>query len=140
MTTRTDDHTPAAKEEPDTQNIIRDALILQAKLVVDGLRDAILIPVSFFAALVSIVLPGKNRRLFFYEVVRAGRSSERWINLFAAADRVFPETGGQHDMAGLDELFDQVERQLRTQDRSDAGAESLLDRLRAARQRFQGRG
>lgn len=144
MTSEQDAEPAPATTGPDSSTIIRDAFVLQAKLVVDGLRDAILIPVSFFAALISILLPGGGRRLFFYEVVRAGRRSERWINLFDAADRVFPDDTENDVVAGLDDLLQQVESQLRNPNRADeadrpAGenTESILDRIRAARRRFK---
>lgn len=129
---------------PDKATIVRDALVLQAKLVVDGLRDAILIPVSLVAAVLNLLqLPGR-KSMIFYEVVQAGRRSERWIDLFEAADRVYPRADEQKNMAGLDELLAQVESQLRGQPHAGSAAnpdgesaESVLDRIRAVRRRFR---
>lgn len=144
MTSATNAQASHMPPRPDTGTIIRDALVLQAKLVVDGLRDAVLIPVSFFAAVISILLPGGKKGMLFYDVVRAGRRSERWINLFIAADRVYPDDAENDFAADLDDLLQQVESQLRKPDRGDeadrpAGesAESILDRIRAARRRFK---
>lgn len=128
---------------PDTATLIRDALVLQGKLIIDGLRDAILIPVSFGAALLSIWQRGADKGRLFYEVVRMGRRSERWINLFAAADRVCPGAEDSGDIRGLDDYLAQVEARLVDQYRSgDAGSparqavDGLVDRIHAARQRF----
>lgn len=143
MTSIPDAESSPPAERPDNATIIRDALVLQVKLVFDGLRDAILIPVSFVAAIISILLPGGKRGLLFYDVVQAGRRSERWINLFVAADRVYPASGEGETLAGLDELLEQVEGQLRSQSRpgdesqpTGETTESILDRIRAARRRF----
>jgi hypothetical protein len=76
--------------EPDRWTLIRDVAVLQVKLVVDGLRDLILVPVSMVAGVISLVRAGDTAGSEFYRLLRAGRRSERWINLFGAADR-FPE-------------------------------------------------
>lgn len=144
MTSATDTQAAQAPPRPDSATIIRDALVLQAKLIVDGLRDAVLIPVSFVAAVISIVVPGGKKGMLFYDVVRAGRRSERWINLFVAADRVYPGDAENDIVAGLDDLLEEVEGQLRSQNRAgeaDSPAretiESILDRIRAARRIFK---
>ncbi len=57
-------------------------LVFQAKLVVDGLRDVILVPVSLFAALFGLIAGGDEPDKFFHQVLKLGRRSEIWINLF----------------------------------------------------------
>lgn len=145
MTSAPDSESPQQVARPDNATIIRDAIVFQAKLLVDGLRDAILIPISFGAAIISILLPGR-RGLLFYDVVRVGRRSERWIDLFVAAERVYPDRGDDASLAGLDDLLEQVEDQLRSQYRPDqegrpagSATRSILERIRAARRRY-GRG
>jgi hypothetical protein len=73
---------------PDRWTLIRDIVVLQFKLVVDGLRDFILVPISLVVGLVSLIRSDEEGGAAFYELLRAGRRSERWINLFGAADRV----------------------------------------------------
>jgi len=65
--------------------LLRDLGVLQVKLVVDGLRDIILVPASLVAGIISIASskdgsPG----LQFYHLLAWGRESEIWINLFGA--------------------------------------------------------
>lgn len=96
----------------DSATIIRDALVLQGKLLIDGLRDAVLIPFSLLAALLSLIQRGEEHGRMFYQVVRLGRRSERWINLFAAADRVGPARSEAADAVGLDDYLAQVEARL----------------------------
>ncbi len=62
--------------------LIRDAAVLQMKLLVDGLRDAVLIPVSLVAALIGVLRGGEDCGREFRGVIKLGRRSERWINLF----------------------------------------------------------
>jgi hypothetical protein len=85
--------------------LIREAATLQIKLMVDGIRDAILIPVSLVAALVGFLRGGDEPDLEFKRVLKLGRRTERWINLF-----------GQHDVpekepttGSIDQILEQAE-------------------------------
>ena len=79
--------TEAPKEQPDTARwrLLRDLGVLQVKLLVDGLRDLILLPASLIAGIISIMQsvdgkPGPQ----FYQLLAWGKESEIWINLFGA--------------------------------------------------------
>jgi len=66
-------------------NLLRDVGVLQVKLVVDGLRDIVLVPLSLIAGAISIASskdghPGSQ----FYQLLAWGKESEVWINLFGA--------------------------------------------------------
>jgi len=74
-------------DERDRWTVIRDIGVLQVKLVFDGLRDLILVPVSLVLGAISLTRPGKEMGSEFYELLRLGKKSERWINLFGAADK-----------------------------------------------------
>lgn len=67
--------------------LVRDVLVFQVKLLVDGFRDLLLVPVSIGAGLMSLIQPGPGPGPQFYDLLRVGRKSEHWINLFAAAER-----------------------------------------------------
>ena len=60
--------------------------MLQLKLIVDGLRDLVLVPISLVAGVVSLAKSGRGGGTEFCDLLRLGRKSERWINLFGAAD------------------------------------------------------
>jgi len=66
--------------------LIRDIGVLQLKLIVDGLHDLVLVPISLVAGVVSLAKSGRGGGTEFYDLLRLGRKSERWINLFGAAD------------------------------------------------------
>ena len=74
---------------PDRWTLIRDIVVLQVKLIVDGLRDVILVPVSLLVGIFSLIRAENAPGSGFYELLRLGRRSERWINLFGAAERVY---------------------------------------------------
>lgn len=70
---------------PDRWTLIRDAAVLQFKLVVDGMRDLILVPASLVAAILSLLSSNDGRPgPHFYRLLGVGKRSERWIDLFGA--------------------------------------------------------
>lgn len=92
--------------------LVRDLLVLQAKLIVDGFRDLVLLPASFIAALVSFArmedgVPGPQ----FYNLLAVGKQSEHWINLFGALKNA-PESVNHSKEYGdvdMDTIFTKVE-------------------------------
>lgn len=93
--------------KPDRWTLIRDVAVFQVKVIVDGFRDLVLVPVSLITGLVSLVGGGTA----FYDLLRLGRRSERWIHLFGAAERVHgPASDAERFPAeGIDELAARVE-------------------------------
>lgn len=81
------------REAPDRWLLVRDVAVLQVKLIIDGLRDFVLVPVSLIAGLASLLRTGRGSGNEFYDLLRLARRSEHFINLFGAADRVSPPPG-----------------------------------------------
>ena len=77
---------PSDDRQSGRWTLIRDIGVLQLKLIVDGLRDLVLVPISLVAGVVSLAKSGRGGGTEFYDLLRLGRKSERWINLFGAAD------------------------------------------------------
>ena len=82
------------------------------KLIVDGLRDLILVPASLIAGIISIA-SGKDGRpgSQFYQLLAWGRESELWINLFGAVKNspeaiAQPRPFGDHD---IDDIVGRLE-------------------------------
>jgi len=96
---------------PDRWTLIRDIFVLQLKLVVDGLRDFILVPVSLIIGIASLLKGGDSPGSQFYELLRTGRRSERWINLFGAAERVYGPSieEDRFPTEDIDEIVSRVE-------------------------------
>ena len=98
--------------------LVKDVAVFQVKLLVDGLRDLVLVPLSIVAGIVALMHAGSKPGPQFYELLRLGRRSERWINLFSAAP---PETdaserrddaaSSSHTLvpADIDDLVNRVE-------------------------------
>ena len=93
------------------RDLIRDIAVLQVKLVVDGFRDLLLVPVSLIVGLISLVTGGPNPGIEFYELLRLGKRSEKWINLFGAAERMPVEALQERPLpvGDIDEMVTRVE-------------------------------
>lgn len=93
---------------PTRWELMRDALVFQGKLFIDGVRDLLMVPLSLFAAILDLLGVGRNAGLHFYDMIRLGRRTEAWINLFGSADHTLlaPERDSR---AGLDLMVDRLE-------------------------------
>jgi hypothetical protein len=101
VATREGSSTPARLEDhEDTRarrwQLFRDLAVFQAKLLVDGLKDLVLSPVSLVAALVGLVLDRREPGRSFYMVLRWGHGFDRWVNLFGASQRALPPASEPH--------------------------------------------
>jgi hypothetical protein len=67
--------------------ILRDLLIFQLKLFMDGAKDIVLAPLSLVAAALDLLFPGPRPGRRFYAVMRVGERFDRWLSLFSAADK-----------------------------------------------------
>lgn len=108
--------------------LVRDAAVLQLKLTVDGLRDALLIPVSLIAAFLGLMRGGEQADREFQRVIKWGRRSERWINLFGHQSPL----GRTHPSASMDLLLDRVEKAVVDQYRRGRNAEEARKAIEAA--------
>jgi hypothetical protein len=62
--------------------LLADVVIFQIKLVADGIRDIFLSPLSIIAAAVGLMVGGDRPERYFRKVIRFGRRTEVWIDLF----------------------------------------------------------
>ena len=108
--------------------LIRDSAILQAKLVVDGVRDALLIPVALIATLIGLLRGGENCSQEFRRVIELGRRSERWINLFGNQIPLDTSTKA----GSMDSILNQVEAVVVDQVRKGRNAAETRDAVREA--------
>lgn len=111
--------------------LLRDALRFQVKLLLDALRDLLLSPVSLAAAAIDGLTGRKDDRGLFYRLLRLGRRSEEWIDLWGAA-----RDPGQPGPENVDQLMGHVEDLLRDPRAGGRKARALrrwLDRERVRR-------
>jgi hypothetical protein len=106
-----------SNESPRTR-LFREAVIFQLKLMADGLRDLVLVPVSMIAALAGLIRGGDQPDREFKQVIDVGRKTEHWIDLFG--NHAQDADAGQ----SLDQLLDRAERVVREQARQGTLTES----------------
>jgi hypothetical protein len=71
---------------PSHWQVFRDLLAFQFKLALDAMRDLLLSPISVIAVIAGLVSRKDNPGRYFYDLLRVGHKSDRWINLFGTAD------------------------------------------------------
>ncbi len=101
-----------SKDPTDRMTLIRDIAVLQAKLIVDGLRDLVLVPASLVAGIISLVAFDEKRPgAYFYNLLSVGKQSECWINLFGALQNAPPDLASIEPFpdADMDELVGKLE-------------------------------
>ena len=107
-----DPNPDAQSNYPDRWILIRDLFVFQAKLLVDGLRDLLLVPASLVAGVWSLVSGDKGRPgPQFYQLISLGKQSELWIDLFKAYEHAPEDVRREHEFAvsNLDEFVDRLE-------------------------------
>jgi len=74
-------------EKPDRRGFVlaRDVIGFQLKLVIDALRDVVTSPLALAAAGLDLLLLRWHPPRFFRAVLRLGRRSEDWIDLWSSA-------------------------------------------------------
>lgn len=96
----------------DRWTLARDIAVLQVKLIVDGLRDLVLVPASLVAGIISLASQENGRPgSQFYHLLSVGKQSERWINLFGALENAPPDLEQIEPFpdADMDELVGKLE-------------------------------
>lgn len=135
-------------------HLIRDSLVFQGKLILDGFRDLALVPVAIAATMLDLFGKSEPPVRHFRSVLKLGKRTDRWIGLFTAADRVpgateDAETQEQDDMLNVDGMVDQIERMIVSEYEREGAKGSpreivdrtwrRIDRRRRALQRLRGR-
>lgn len=108
--------------------LIRTSLLFQLKLLADGFRDFLLVPVSIGATVVGLLRSGEDPEREFDQVIEFGRQTERWINLFGT-HQPFEQAG---DAGNLDQLVTRAENLVREQARQGDVSENAVAALEKA--------
>jgi hypothetical protein len=111
-------------------DLVRTTVVFQLKLMADGFRDLVLLPVSLVATLIGLLRGGDEPEREFHQVIQIGRQSEQWINLF-----------GNHELAdssnaaaSIDSLFVKVEETLKQQYKTGGISERMQTEINKALQ------
>lgn len=115
---------------------VRDFLIFQLKLVLDGLKDLLVFNLSIGAVVLDLLSGRGKRPRLFYSVLRASERFDLWLNLHGPADGAGDTDDGLFgaSAAGSDTLLGALEQAVRGGDRPRSGrrAGSRPSRERAA--------
>ena len=136
------DETPELQEPLTNVVLVRDVAVFQFKLIVDGLRDLLLVPISLFAGLLSLAT-GKNGKpnSQFYNLLEVGKQSEEWIDLFGAM-RHAPDDLQQpvrFPDARMDDVLDNIEAFVRSEEKRGGMTAQARERFEKALRGFQDR-
>lgn len=94
--------------------LFRESLVFQLKLMADGFRDLVLVPVSLIATLAGLLRGGTEPDREFRQVIALGKKTEVWINLFGNHE----ETANAGQAASLDAILNRAEEVVREQTRA----------------------
>lgn len=87
--------------------MIRDLIVFEAKMLLEGLRDLLVAPVALVAGVADLIINGREPGRFFYEVMRLGRVFDGWLNLFGA--RHDPDDPERAAAGTVDEHVEHIE-------------------------------
>lgn len=89
--------------------LLRDFLIFEVKLFLDGLKDVVMSQVAIVAVLWDLISRQRGRR--FYSVLRLTERFDLWLNLYGAARRAEESGEGlfEESAAGSDSLLGRLE-------------------------------
>ena len=122
--------------------LIRDVATFQAKLIVDGLRDFVLVPISLVAGLLSFVTGRSGKpNSQFYSLLEVGKQSEQWIDLFGAL-RHAPADMQQHVRfpdTNMDEILDNIEEFVVNEEKRGGMTAQARERFEKTLRSFQDR-
>ncbi len=111
--------------------LIWDVLVFQLRLLADGVRDLILSPMSVVAGVLGLIMGGDDPHRYLRQVLRFGRRTELWINLFGHGRR----SGTSNEF--VDPLRERVFTHLSSNARLSRAGTSLnrkLDSLNASKE------
>jgi hypothetical protein len=111
-------------------DLVRNTVVFQLKLMVDGFRDLVLLPVSLIATIIGLLRGGDEPEREFQQVIQIGRQSEQWINLFGNHD----VAEGSNAIASIDSLFVKVEETLKQEYKTGGISERVQTEINKALQ------
>ena len=95
---------------------LRDFVIFQIKLAMDGMKSVVVIQLSVLAMIVDFFKGAGRKPRWFYSVVRVSERFDKWLNLYGAVERL--EAGEMDDglfgasEAGADSLLGKIEQRV----------------------------
>jgi len=94
----------SSDDAPSRSKMIRDVIIFQAKLWLEGFKDVALMPLSAGAAAIDFIFGSST----LYSVMKLGDRFERWVHLYAALEGEAEEKGPKGNLRSLDKLLNEA--------------------------------
>ena len=96
---------------------VRDFVIFQVKLALDGFKDFVIFNMSIGAIVLDFIAGRGKRPRLFYSVVRLSERFEDWLNLHGVVQQLDAEAGGDPVVgagtSGADALIGEIEQRVR---------------------------
>jgi hypothetical protein len=126
----------SAGEEPlpTRGKVAREFALFQVKLIVDGLKDLLLSPLSMVVLVVGLIAPGRARSMW-RGIYSLGRGLDDWIDLFPDPERSAGEVAGKQTM---DSALNQTEELVRALRRGGVGDPHVQAQLSAVLRSIDG--
>ncbi len=103
----------SSEQQPIPKNVlIRDLLILQLKLALDGFKDVILSPLAIGATVLDVLAGPQPEGYRLYRVLYWGEKFDLWLNLYSATGGAEASGEGLYggSRAGDDTLIGRLEK------------------------------
>ena len=104
---------------PSRLRALRRLLVFQVKLAADAMRDLLLSPISIIAFIIDAVASNEEESSLHRRLMRLGRRSERFINLFDEHRDATHTT--------IDTALNDIETRIRTDQTSGRGCEQQVN-------------
>ena len=118
-------------EKHSRSEVIRDTFVLQLKLIVDGLRDLLLMPLVVFATISGLLLHKNNPGRYLYRLLSYGKATEKWIGLFDEAEKDCMEPLDLQEQS-LDDLIKKTQSAFESKYVDETKKVKLLNKLNTA--------
>lgn len=133
-----DQSKPKTASSHQRNEVIHDTVVLQLKLIVDGFRDLLLLPVCLVAGVWGLIRHQKNPGRYLYRVLSYGRLSEKWIGLFDEADKdIYPPL--DYEDKKFHDLLQKTQDAFESKYVDPAKKEQLMDKLNGALNEINGK-
>lgn len=111
--------------------VIRDTLVLQFKLLVDGFRDLMLMPLVLIASIFGLLKHQNNPGRYLYRLLNYGKATEKWIGLFdeAAKDQKAPL---EFKSGKFDDVLQKTQTAFESSYIDDSKKQQFMDKLNIA--------
>ncbi len=111
--------------------VIRDTFVIQLKLIVDGLRDLMLMPLVVVATISGLIMHNNQPGRYLYRLLSYGKASEKWIGLFDEAEKDVLEPLDLKENS-LDELVKKTQTAFESKYINEDKKQKLLNKLNFA--------